>query len=259
MDTDSETEADLAVPIKEQLARAKARSAFLRLVRRGLALASLAVVLHQQAFMVRRRQKVVPLHLVVSGAVAWAGDYSPGDGGTSGGDGDSGGWAAWSSLRSGDASWPGAVHAASRSLLTPLEYMQGASTRAAAADSMQRRLSAAYAKTERRLRKIVDTNSSLAAQMAAAPMPNAPALGAYLLTGGGAAALFLPGAEGLVRLDGGCNPMPLRLHPYASEAATPCLRGCNPMPPRLHPHVPRCCSAAAASGSAARACTAPRS
>ena len=251
MDTDSETEADLAVPIKEQLARAKARSAFLRLVRRGLALASLAVVLHQQAFMVRRRQKVVPLHLVVSGAVAWAGDYSPGDGGTSGGDGDgdSGGWAAWSSLRSGDASWPGAVHAASRSLLTPLEYMQGASTRAAAADSMQRRLSAAYAKTERRLRKIVDTNSSLAAQMAAAPMPNAPALGAYLLTGGGAAALFLPGAEGLVRLDGGCTPMPLRLQPPASDAATPCLRGCNPVPPMLQPPAAdaatpclRCCN-----------------
>jgi len=211
LDTDSETEADLAVPIKEQLARAKARSAFLRLVRRGLALASLAVVLHQQAFMVRRRQKVVPLHVAVSGAVAWAGDYSPGDGGTGGGtggggdsDGGSGGWGAWSSLRSGDASWPGAVHAASRSLLTPLEYMQGSSTRAAAGDSTQRRLSAAYAKTERRLRKIVDTNSSLAAQMAAAPMPNAPALGAYLLTGGGGAALFLPGAEGLVLLGCGC-------------------------------------------------------
>ena len=74
------------MPFKEQLARAKARSAFLRLVRRGLALATLAVVLHQQAFMVRRRQKVVPLHLAVSGAVAWAGDYSPSDGGTSGGD-----------------------------------------------------------------------------------------------------------------------------------------------------------------------------
>ena len=91
MDTDSETEADLALPIKEQLARAKARSAFLRLVRKGLALASLAVVLHQQAFMVRRRQKVVPLHLAVSGAVAWAGEYSPGDGGSGsggGGDGD---------------------------------------------------------------------------------------------------------------------------------------------------------------------------
>jgi hypothetical protein len=207
LDTDSETEADLAVPVKEQLARAKARSAFLRLVRRGLALASLAVVLHQQAFMVRRRQKVVPLHVAVSGAVAWAGDYAPGDGGTGGGgdsDGDSGGWGAWSSLRSGDASWPGAVHAASRSLLTPLEYMQGSSTRAAAGDSTQRRLSAAYAKTERKLRKIVDTNSSLAAQMAAAPMPNAPALGAYLLTGGGAASLFLPGAEGLVLLGCGC-------------------------------------------------------
>ena len=100
MDTDSETEADLAVPFKEQLARAKARSAFLRLVRRGLALATLAVVLHQQAFMVRRRQKVVPLHLAVSGAVAWAGDYSPSDGGTGGGtgggdgDGESGGWGA---------------------------------------------------------------------------------------------------------------------------------------------------------------------
>ena len=140
MDTDSETEADLAVPFKEQLARAKARSAFLRLVRRGLALATLAVVLHQQAFMVRRRQKVVPLHLAVSGAVAWAGDYSPGAGGTGdgtggGGDGDgeSGGWGApGSSLRSGHASWPGAVHAASRALLTPLEYMQGGSTRAAA-------------------------------------------------------------------------------------------------------------------------------
>lgn len=127
------------MPFKEQLARAKARSAFLRLVRRGLALASLAVVLHQQAFMVRRRQKVVPLHLAVSGAVAWAGDYSPGDGGTGGGtgggdgDGESGGWgASGSSLRSGYASWPGAVHAASRALLTPLEYMQGGSTRTAA-------------------------------------------------------------------------------------------------------------------------------
>ena len=89
------------MPIKEQLARAKARSAFLRLVRRGLALASLAVVLHQQAFMVRRRQKVVPLHLVVSGAVAWAGDYSPGDGGTGGGTGGGGG------SREGGGGWPG--------------------------------------------------------------------------------------------------------------------------------------------------------
>ena len=116
------------MPYKEQLARAKARSAFLRLVRRGLALASLAVVLHQQAFMVRRRQKVVPLHLAVSGAVAWAGDYSAEDG-----DGESGRWgASGSSLRSGHASWPGAVHAASRALLTPLEYMRGGSTRAAA-------------------------------------------------------------------------------------------------------------------------------
>jgi hypothetical protein len=161
LDTDSETEADLALPIKEQLARAKARSAFLRLVRKGLALASLAVVLHQQAFMVRRRQKVVPLHLAVSGAVAWAGEYSPGDGGSGSGsggggdgdgdgDGDSGGWSSWSSLRSGNASWPGAVHAASRLLLTPLEYMQGGSTRAAAGDSTKRRLIAAYAKTERR-------------------------------------------------------------------------------------------------------------
>lgn len=195
MDTDSETEADLAVPYKEQLARAKARSAFLRLVRRGLALASLAVVLHQQAFMVRRRQKVVPLHLAVSGAVAWAGDYSAEDG-----DGESGRWgASGSSLRSGHASWPGAVHAASRALLTPLEYMRGGSTRAAAGQ----RLSAAYAKTERRLRRIVDSNSSLAAQMAAAPMPNAPVLGAYSLTGGAAAALVLPGAEGLVLL--GCG------------------------------------------------------
>ena len=139
MDTDSETEADLAVPFKEQLARAKARSAFLRLMRRGLALATLAVVLHQQAFMVRRRQKVVPLHLAVSGAIAWAGDYSPSDGGTGGGtsgggdgDGESGGWGApGSSLRSGHPSWPGAVRAASRALLTPLKYMQGGSTRAA--------------------------------------------------------------------------------------------------------------------------------
>ena len=39
--------------------------------------------------------------------------------------------------------------------------------------------------------------------MAAAPMPNAPVLGAYSLTSGAAAALVLPGAEGLVLL--GCG------------------------------------------------------
>ena len=126
MDTDSETEADLAVPLHEQRARAKGRSAFLRLVRRCLAMAALAVVVHQQPFMARRRQKVVPLHVAISGAIAWAGDFSPGDGATGGGadGGGGGGWGSWSPLLRGEVSWPAAVHAASRSLLTPLEYLQ---------------------------------------------------------------------------------------------------------------------------------------
>eukprot|EP00964_Phaeocystis_antarctica_P118401 scaffold82192_cov63-Phaeocystis_antarctica.AAC.1 len=34
---------------------------------------------------------------------------------------------------------------------------------------------------------------------------------------------------------GGCNPMPARLQPYASEAAIPLLTGCNLMPQRLLP------------------------
>lgn len=136
----------------------------------------LAVLLYQQPFLVKRKEKIVPLHLAVSGAV------------------------------SAGSSWPGAVEAASRSLLTPLEYIKAQK----ATSSSQRSLSAAYEKTERRLSRIVDTNTSIAAQIAAAATYprstssiNYPVVGSYLLTLGSTVAPLVPGAELLVLLGGG--------------------------------------------------------
>lgn len=146
--------------------------------RRVLGILALAVLLYQQPFMVRRKEKVVPLHLAVSGAVSAAGP-----------------------------SWPSAVEVASRSLLTPLEYVKAQK----ATNSSKRSLSAAYERTEGRFSRIVDTNTSAAAKMAAASayprsdsLVNYPVVGSYLLTAGTAVAPLVPGAELLVLLGCAC-------------------------------------------------------
>jgi len=158
------------VPMHEQRARAKGRSAMMLLLRRGLALAAFAILLYQQPFMVRRKDKVVPLHVAVSGAVSLGADHAPAR---------------------------DAINTASRSLLTPLEYWK-------ARHSRNSTLASAYEKTERRLSRILDGNTSTAARLAAAPMPNVPAVGSYLLTAGSAVALFLPGSECVVLAGCGC-------------------------------------------------------
>lgn len=92
------------------------------------------------------------------------------------------------------------LNVTSRSLLTPLEYVKAQSSK----NSTKRTLRAAFGKTERVLGRITDTNTSLAAKMAAAPMPNSPAIGAYLLVVGAFVSPVLPGAEYLVLAGCGC-------------------------------------------------------
>lgn len=176
----------MAVPIEEQLKRANGRSAFLRLIRQALALVVIGVLLHQQPFMAKsgpghrsnhkkmaEGRKVVPLHLVMSAAFRWA-DSSP--------------------LVVSTPSLQDGINITSRSLLTPLEYVKAPTSR--------RTLGAAYGKTQSLLRRIVDVNSTHQ-KLAAAPSPNVPVIGAYLLTSGSGLATLLPGAELLVV--GGCG------------------------------------------------------
>ena len=156
----------------DQREKAKGRKAFQRLLRQLVALVGVAVLLHQQPFMVKPRSRkatVVPLQLALSGAFHWASDAP---------------------LLVQDT-----VNATSRSLLTPLEYIK--------APSSKRTLGAAYTKTNRVLTRITDGNSTLQHRLAAAPMPNLPLLGALLVTLGQCVAPFCAGAEYLVI--GGCG------------------------------------------------------
>jgi len=146
------------------------------LLRNLLAVVSVALLLQQQPFMARRRDKVVPLHLALNGALVMAGSSSHPEMSLS------------------------ILNITSRSLLTPLEYVKAQSSK----NSTKRTLRAAFDKTERALGRITDSNTSLTAQMAAAPMPNPAAIGAYLLTAGAFASVLLPGAEWLVLAGCGC-------------------------------------------------------
>jgi len=166
----------------------------------------LAVLLYQQPFLVKRKEKIVPLHLAVSGAV------------------------------SAGSTWPGAVEAASRSLLTPLEYIKAQK----ATNSSQRSLSAAYEKTERRLSRIVDTNTSIAAQIAAAATYprstssiNYPVVGSYLHKLGSNVAPLLPGggAPGPAR---GRSSL-LRLRGHVGAARVPLCLGARRAGPLRDP------------------------
>jgi len=159
IDTDSETEADLAVPIDQQRKDASGRRALMRVLRQVLSLISVAVLLHQQPFMVRpRREKLVPLTLAIGAAVRWAGPIVESS----------------------------AINVTARSLLTPLEYVSSKPPR--------RTLSSAYAKTARKFDRLLDTNSTVQ-QLAGRPSPNLPLIGASLITSGSASAVLLPGAE----------------------------------------------------------------
>ena len=143
------------------------------LLRQLLAVIGVAVLLYQQPFVARRSSKVVPLHLALNGALVMA-SSSP------------------DSLS--------ILNVTSRSLLTPLEYVKAQSSK----NSTKRTLRAAFEKTERALGRITDSDTSLAAKLAAAPMPNSPAIGAYLLVVGAFASPILPGAEYLVLAGCGC-------------------------------------------------------
>jgi len=168
IDTDSETEADLAVPIDQQRKDASGRRALMRVLRQVLSLISVAVLLHQQPFMVRpRREKLVPLTLAIGAAVRWAGPIVESS----------------------------AINVTARSLLTPLEYVSSKPPR--------RTLSSAYAKTARKFDRLLDTNSTVQ-QLAGRPSPNLPLIGASLITSGSASAVLLPGAELAVLAGCGC-------------------------------------------------------
>ena len=132
------------------------------------------MLLQQQPFLTRRGGKVVPLHLALNGAALVVASGSP------------------DSLS--------ILNATSRSLLTPLEYVKAQSS----TNSAKRTLRAAFGKTERTLERITNSNTSLAAKMAAAPMPNSPAIGTYLLVAGAFVAPVLSGAEYLVLAGCGC-------------------------------------------------------
>ena len=130
-----------------------------RVLRQVLSLISVAVLLHQQPFMVRpRREKLVPLTLAIGAAVRWAGPIVESS----------------------------AINVTARSLLTPLEYVSSKPPR--------RTLSSAYAKTARKFDRLLDTNSTVQ-QLAGRPSPNLPLIGASLITSGSASAVLLPGAE----------------------------------------------------------------
>jgi len=131
----------------------------MRVLRQVLSLISVAVLLHQQPFMVRpRREKLVPLTLAIGAAVRWAGPIVESS----------------------------AINVTARSLLTPLEYVSSKPPR--------RTLSSAYAKTARKFDRLLDTNSTVQ-QLAGRPSPNLPLIGASLITSGSASAVLLPGAE----------------------------------------------------------------
>lgn len=146
----------------------------MRLLRPLIAVACIGIQLSQQPFMVapRRRERVAPLHLAISGVL-----QSP--------------------YIMSTPSFEATVHCASRLLLTPLEYHR--------APSSKRTLEMAYGRTDRVLSRIIHGNSSLAhtAKLAAKPMPNIPLIGAYALTLSSLMALILPGAELLTV--GGCG------------------------------------------------------
>jgi len=175
IDTDSETEADLTESIEEQTKQDRGRRAFLRLLRRVVALVVLALFLYQQPFMTKRKSKVVPLHLALNRAFQWAGS---------------------SPIVLESPQFQLTMNVTSRALLTPLEYVK--------VKTSKRSIGTAYGKTEQVLGRLVDGNATTLYKMAAQPMPNIPVIGAYLVTLGSALAPFCPGAEYLLISGCGC-------------------------------------------------------
>lgn len=146
----------------------------MKCVRPLVALLTLTVLLSQLPFVVTaRRVKVSPLQLALSGVMRPAGSSS-------------------------SKSIQATINATSRVLLTPREYYANAA-------SSKRTVFAAYQKTERALGRIA--SGSALQQLAAAPMPNVPVLGAYAITAGSLAAPFVAGAEYVVL--GGCGALML--------------------------------------------------
>lgn len=163
------------MPVELQLERAKGRRALCGLVRPVLAAVCIAIILGQQPFMQRQRQRqrIAPLQLAISGAV-----QSP--------------------VARSNPGFQATVNRTSRLLLTPLAYYR--------APPKKRTVELAYGKTEKLLQRIVDGTSSLdyTAEVAAAPMPNIPLIGAWLLMLGSFAAVLCPGAEALILAGCGC-------------------------------------------------------
>lgn len=159
------------MPLDERIKNARGRRALMRLLRKVLAVVCVAVLLQQQPFMVKpRKAKLVPLHLVLGGGSDWA-----------------------SSLES--PMLQDAISITSRSLLTPLEYLN--------MPNSKRTLGAAYEKTARKLDRIIDGNST-AQKFAQRPYPNVPLIGSYLLTVGSGLAVLIPGAEFAILAGCGC-------------------------------------------------------
>jgi len=179
-DDEEEEEVESAV-IKRK--KEKSRKAFMGMCRQLLALIPLVMVLSMQPLMFKERQsgvnaaKLVPLQLAVSGAIKWA-KTSP------------------TTLRNPQLNVY--LNTTARVLLTPAEYLEhNHGKKSKRAMPAEKTWSAAWGKTKKSLNRVVEGDAAMKA-LVAAPFPNVPLIGSYILVAAAMLAFLAPGLEYLI-------------------------------------------------------------
>ena len=169
--------------VHQKRKKEKSRKAFMKLCRQGLSLIPLLMVLSQQPLMFKERQsgvnaaKLVPLQLAVQGAMQWA-KASP------------------TTLR--NTSLNVYLNMTARGLLTPYQYGEhNYGKKSKRAMPAEKTWASAWKKTEKFLNRVAEGDAAMKA-VVAAPFPNVPVIGSYLLVAGALLALLVPYMEYIV-------------------------------------------------------------
>ena len=161
-DDDEEEEEEIESEVVRRK-RERGRKSFLLLVRRVLALISLAMVLSKQPFMMRPRQpgvnsfKLKPLEVGIAGAVHWA---------------------ATSPTALKNPKLAEYLNLTSRVLLTPHEYVLAQQSKRAMPN--EQTVAGAYKKSDGRFKRLVDKDAQVL-ELIQQPMPNMALIGSYAL------------------------------------------------------------------------------
>ena len=213
LDSSSSSSDDQPVePAALRKKRERGREAFFGLLRNVLALIPLGLILAQQPFMMKPRQpgvnrvKVVPLHLAACGSIQWA---------------------ATSAMMQKNDKLAAALNTTARVLLTPHEYIKAKQSKLAM--PAEKTFATAFKKAGKTLPRIVDNDTGLQ-NIAAAPMPNVPLIGAYLSVVGAVLAVLVAGAEyllviGCAMLMQGCRTFGMEPQPEMYVAGVVAVLG----------------------------------